>query len=406
MTADFVITDIDALYTMDDPTGVGELRESAVAVTNGLISWLGPASEAPTGVTVISARGCAVLPGLIDCHTHAAWAGSRAVEWEQRLAGADYSEILEAGGGILSTVRATRSASALELTALTAARLLRLRARGVTTVEVKSGYGLTAADEVKLLQAARDAGTQSDVEVLGTFLGAHTVPAEWRHDRQAYVEQVINEQLPMVDGLARFIDVYVDRGAFTVGEGRRILEVGAEYGLIPRIHAEQVTHTGAAAMAAELGAATADHLEQIDDDGIAALAQAGTVAVLLPGAMLTLRDPSPPVEKLRAAGVPMAIASDLNPGTSAVHDLWACATLACWQMRTTVAEALRGITVNAALALRLDDRGVVRVGLRADLVVVEPAPGEPVTAGGLVQHLGGNTVRHVIRGGRLSGRGS
>ncbi len=402
MSADLVITEIDALYTMDHDFGVGEHQGAAVAIADGLISWLGPANDAPTGTTVLSASGCAVLPGLIDCHTHAAWAGSRAVEWEQRLAGADYSEILEAGGGILSTVRASREAGLDQLTALTAARLARMRSRGVTTVEVKSGYGLTPDDELKLLRAGHQAGQQADVDVFGTFLGAHTVPAEWRHDRQRYVQQVIHDQLPKVAEWARFIDVYVDRGAFTVAEGRAILAAGAKLGLIPRIHAEQVTYTGAAAMAAELGASSADHLEQIDDAGIAAMAASGTVAVLLPGAMLTLRDPSPPVAALRAAGVPMAIASDLNPGTSAVYDLWACATLACWQMRTTVAEALRGITVNAAQALRLDDRGVIRVGMRADLIVVEPAPGEPVTAGGLVQHLGGNTIHHVIRGGRLS----
>jgi imidazolonepropionase len=402
VSTDLVITEIDALYTMDDDSGVGEQRGAAVAIQDGLIRWVGPSNDAPTGTMTVSARGCAVLPGLIDCHTHAAWAGSRAVEWEQRLAGANYSEILEAGGGILSTVRTSREASLDTLTALTAARLTRMRSRGVTTAEVKSGYGLNPQDELKQLRAAHQAGKQADVDVLGTFLGAHTVPAEWRHDRKRYIQQVMVEQIPKVAQLARFIDVYVDRGAFTVDEGRAILEAGATFGLIPRIHAEQVTYTGAAAMAAQLGASSADHLEQIDAAGIAAMAASGTVAVLLPGAMLTLRDPSPPVAAFREAGVPMAIASDLNPGTSTVYDLWACATLACWQMQTTVAEALRGITVNAARALRLDDRGVVRVGLRADLVVVEPAPGEPVTAGGLVQHLGGNTIRHVIRGGRLS----
>ena len=212
MSADLVITEIDALYTMDHDSEVGEQRGAAVAIVDGLISWLGPAKDAPTGTTVESARGCAVLPGLIDCHTHAAWAGSRAVEWEQRLAGANYSEILEAGGGILSTVRASREVGLDELTALTAARLTRMRARGVTTAEVKSGYGLNPDDELKQLRAAHEAGKLADVDVLGTFLGAHTVPAEWRHDRARYIQQVIHEQLPKVAPLARFIDVYVDRG--------------------------------------------------------------------------------------------------------------------------------------------------------------------------------------------------
>ena len=403
---DLLIDGIDALLTMlppaEAPPATGSTQPQALAVRDGRIAWIGPSNAAPPAETTIDATGAVVMPGLVDCHTHLVWAGSRSEEWEQRLAGADYSAILEAGGGILSTVRHSRAASSDELTDLAVQRLDGMRARGVTTVEVKSGYGLDPESEVKLLRAALAAGERADMSVIATFLGAHTVPAEWRHDRASYVRQLVEEQIPAVAGLARFIDIYVDRGAFTVDEARTILAAGKRHGLIPRVHAEQVTHTGAAALAAQMGASSADHLEQLDADGIAAMAAAGTVAVLLPGAMLTLGDPPPPVAALREAGVPMAVATDLNPGTSAVHDLWACATFACWQMGLTVDEALRGITAHAARALCLEDRGVLRVGARADIIVVDPAPGEPAAGASLVQHLGANRLRARVRGGRLT----
>ena len=239
------------------------------------------------------------------------------------------------------------------------------------------------------------------MRVLPTFLGAHTVPAELRGDREAYVRQVVEEQLPAVQGLAAFADVYVDRGAFTVEEGRRILTAARQAGLQLRVHAEQVEYTGVAAMAAELGALSADHLERLDDAGVQAMARAGTVANLLPGAMLYLRDPPPPVAALRAAGVPMAVSTDLNPGTSPVTDLWAAATLACLTMGLTVEEAVVGITRNGARALGLHDVGIIRPGARADLALFHPAPGEPATVDPMVQYLVGRRASVVVRGGRV-----
>lgn len=395
---DVVIRDLPLLLTMDPSIGegpLGALTNAAIHLMDGLVAWVGPTVHAPKASEEVDGSGFVALPGLVDCHTHAVWAGSRADEFRRRLAGENYSDILLAGGGILSTVRATREATEEELASLATERLRRMRAKGVTTVEVKSGYGLEAEAERRLLKAALQAGEAADVRVLTTFLGAHTVPAEWRHDPDAYVDQVVEVQLPRVSDVADFIDVYVDRGAFTVTQGERILAAGKAAGLIPRVHAEQVVHTGAAAMAAALGATSADHLEQLDDDGVAAMAEHGTVAVLLPGAMIYLQDPPPPVAKLRAAGVPMAVATDLNPGTSPIDDLWSCATLACLTMGLTMEEALLGITANAAAALGRSDLGRLAPGCVGEVVLARPRPGEPPDVGGLVQHLGAPQVRIV-----------
>ncbi len=387
-----------SLLTMDPELGdgpLGAVPDGSVLIDGGRVAWIGPTAAAPAAEHRIDAGGRLGMPALVDCHTHAVWAGSRADEWRRRLAGEDYSAILEAGGGILSTVTATRAASDEQLVDLCTGRLRRMRAKGVGTIEIKSGYGLSPHHEARLLRAARAAGEAAGMRVMTTFLGAHTVPAELRHDRSAYVRQIIEQQLPAVRGLADFVDVYVDRGAFTVDEGRAILQAGAAAGLTPRIHAEQVTYTGAAAMAAQLRASSADHLERIDAAGIAALAAAGTVAVLLPGAMLYLRDPSPPVAELRAAGVPLAVATDLNPGTSPIEDLWTCATLACLHMGLTVEEALRGITVEAARALGRSDVGVLRPGAVGEVLMVTPRPGEGPDPAALLQHLGAPDVEWV-----------
>ena len=330
----------------------------------------------------------------MDCHTHAAWAGSRADEFERRLAGASYTEILEAGGGILSTVRSTREADLAELTRLLRARLRGMRARGVTTVEVKSGYGLSPRVERRLLQAIQAAS--DTVRVSATFLGAHAVPEEFRGRRQDYVRQVIEEQLPACAGLADAIDVYCDRGAFELDEAVAILAAGRAQGLAIRAHAEQVAWTGIAAAAARMGALSVEHLERIDDDGIEALAEHGTIAVMLPGAQLYLRDVSPPTAALRAAKVPMAVATDLNPGSSPVHDLWTAATLATILQGLTVEEAILGITRHAARALGRPELGWLGPGSVGDLVVCRPAPGEPATASTLIQHLGGHRVEAVV----------
>ncbi|MCB9677040.1 MAG: imidazolonepropionase [Alphaproteobacteria bacterium] len=396
---DTLITGIDTLLTMDPSVGegpLGVLHDVSVHVDGSEITWIGPASDAPSARETIDGTGCIALPGLVDCHTHAVWAGSRADEFEKRLAGASYTSILEGGGGILSTVRASRAASEEQLAAGCASRLARMRARGVGTVEVKSGYGLEPAAELKLIQAARRAGKLTGVRVFPTFLGAHAIPPDWRSDREGYVEQVIEDQLPIVAQYASFIDVYVDDGAFTVEEGERILRAGMACGLKPRVHAEQIAYTGAAAMAARLGALSADHLERLDDAGVAAMAASGTIAGLLPGAMLYLRDTPPPVAKLREAGVPLAIATDLNPGSSPVDDLWACATLACLTMGLTVEEALRGITCVAADALGQPDLGRLRVGSPGPVVLVRPPPSEAPHPAVLVQHFGCPRIEAVV----------
>lgn len=401
---DVVILGIDRLLPMV-PGQAGRplsvIEGGAVGIRGGEVSWVGPSADAPSAKHTIDGSGCVGLPGLVDCHTHAVWAGSRAGEWRRRLAGASYAEILESGGGIHATVRATRGASDQELVDGCAARLASALDRGITTVEVKSGYGLSPAEERRCLVAARGAGERVGVRVVRTFLGAHTVPAELAADRDGYVRSVIEEQIPAIRDVADFADAFIDRGAFTLDEGARILRAAASAGLKIKVHAEQLSVTGAAALAAELGAVSVDHLERLPPEVAPALARAGTVAVLLPGACLYLRDPSPPVDALRAAGVPMAVATDLNPGSSPIGDLWACATLACVLMGLTIEEALVGITRNAALALDRPDLGVIRVGSPADLVLMTPPAGEPVHEDALIQRLDGHRAELVIVGGQV-----
>jgi imidazolonepropionase len=386
-----LVTDIDLLLTMEPGLGegpLGALSDAAVWVEGDEVRWVGPRAQAPdlgAKAHVLSARGCVVLPGLVDCHTHAVWAGSRSDEFRARLAGESYTSILQRGGGILSTVAATRDALEDDLVRWGAERLRMLASRGVTTVEIKSGYGLSPEAELKLLRAARQAGEVASVRVLRTFLGAHAIPAEWRHDRDGYVAQVIDEQLPLC----------------APEEGERILSAGKAWGLDLKVHAEQVIYTGAAAMAAKLGARSADHLERIDDAGIEAMARHGTVAVMLPGAMLYLKDAAPPVARLREAGVPMALATDLNPGSSPLYDPWAAATLACVTMGMTVEEALLGLTRHAASALGRRELGVLRPGSAGDLVVMRPPPGETPSPGALVQPFGGATLAAICRAGVL-----
>jgi len=374
------------------------MEDAGVAFVEGEVAWIGPSAHAPDAEDVVDGGGLVGLPGLVDPHTHAVWAGSRADEFRRRLSGVPYSEILEAGGGILSTVAATRAAPRDELADLARARLAGLLRHGVTTVEVKSGYGLNPEAEVRLLNAAWDCG--DTVRVVPTFLGAHTIPTEWRHDRDAYVRQIIEEQLPACAPLAEFIDVYCDRGAFTLDEAVAILRAGKASGLRIKCHAEQVTHTGIAAAAAELGAVSLEHLEQIDTAGIAAMAAAGTIAVLLPGAQLFLRDAAPPVAALREAGVPLALGTDLNPGSSPVHDPWTVATLACLTQGFTIEEAVLGCTRVAGEALGRADLGWLGRESVGDMALFAPPPGEPPGMSALVQHVGATRAAVVIRDGQ------
>ena len=375
----------------------------AVAVDGDRIAWAGPAAALPAGASAAvtwPVGGRVVTPGLVDCHTHLLFGGDRAGEWEQRLAGAGYEVIAAAGGGIGSTVRATRNASDDELLAGAATRAAALAARGVTTVEVKSGYGLDFDTELRMLRLARRLPELVPVDVVTTFLGAHTVPPELAGDADAYITFVCDEVLPAVaaEGLADAVDGFCERIAFDAGQLDRVFAAAGRLGLPVKLHADQLSDGGGAALAARHRALSADHLEHASPEGVAALAESGTVAVLLPGAAYVLRDDAvPPVDALRRAGVPMAVATDCNPGTSPLVSLPLALHLACTRFGLTVAEAIAGATEHAARALGLaGEAGVLAPGARADLVVWDadhPAQ--------LVYWVGLDPVAAVVKRGRF-----
>jgi imidazolonepropionase len=395
---DLLVHDVDELLTMDEGEGqLGLRRGVSLAFRAGRLVWVGSPERAPESRERVDGRGCIGLPGLVDAHTHSLFAGSRAEEFQRRLGGVPYTTLLEQGGGILSTVRATRAASDEDLASTLSARLQHFLEQGVTHVEVKTGYALDLEHELRCLELLTS--RRWPVRVSPTFLGAHTVPAEWRPDREGYVAFLLGEVLPRAARLAEFVDVYCDRGAFTLQDTRAILEAGLALGLKGRVHAEQVQHTGAAALAAELGCTSADHLERLDPEVVAALGASDTVAVLLPGAMLYLRDPPPPVAALREAGVPLAVATDFNPGSSPVRSLLGCATLSCLTMGLSVEEALLGITRNAGRALGRPELGWLGPGSAADLALFRPPPGEPSAHASLIQYLGGHRAEVVVRDG-------
>jgi len=387
--------------------GFPVIDNGAVVCGGDRILWVGREGEWPDGLApgegaeVVDAGGGVVMPGLVDCHTHLVFAGSRAGEFAARLEGATYEEILAAGGGILGTVAATRASSLDELTGRARGRMRQLLACGVTTVEVKSGYGLDLATELKLLEAARSLGEEGPQDVVPTFLGAHAVPPERREERQRYVEEVIEEMIPAVveQGLARFCDVFCEPGlAFDVEESRRVLAAARRAGLGLKVHADQLTAGGGGRLAGELGATSAEHLEFVDEAGIAAMARAGTVAVLLPGAAYFLDAPAPPVEALREGNVPIALATDLNPGSSPTANLLLMASMACVRWRMTVTAALTAITANAAAALGLGaDRGRLEPGMRADIAVFDVPDHRD-----LVYWFGHAPGRVVVKDGRLT----
>jgi imidazolonepropionase len=372
---DLVLTDVRIATMRQDGVAYGAVDDGAIAISGDRIAWVGPAGDLPTdyaGETHSLARRW-VTPGLIDCHTHLVFAGNRAAEFEQRLAGASYEAIAAAGGGIMSTVRATRAASAAQLAAESLPRLAALRAEGVTTVEIKSGYGLETDTELRMLEVARGLGEHHDVSVRTTFLGAHAVPADWSGDADAYLAHVCDDVLPAAAaaGLVDAVDAYCERIAFSPRQVAVLFERAAELGLPVKLHADQLSDTGGAALAARYGALSADHLEYTTQDGVDALAAAGSVAVLLPGAFLTLRETRlPPVAELRRARVPVAVATDCNPGTSPVCSLLAALHLGSALFRLTPEECLAGATREAARALGiLDECGTIEAGKRADLVV-------------------------------------
>ena len=316
-----------------------------------------------------------ITPGLIDCHTHLVYGGDRAQEFEQRLQGTSYEEIARAGGGIASTVKATRAASAEELQAQSVKRLRALLAEGVTTVEIKSGYGLALAQERKTMQVARALGQGQPVEVRTTFLGAHAIPPEFAGRVEDYVDEVLH-MLPLLhaEGLVDAVDAFCERIAFSPAQTERVFAAAQALGLPVKLHADQLSDSGGAQLAARYGAISCDHLEWLSEAGAAAMAKAGSVAVLLPGAFYFLRETKlPPVDLMRAYGVPMAISTDCNPGSSPCTSLLLMLNMACTLFRLTPEEALAGVTRHAAQALGLPDRGMIAPGLRADFVLWDVA---------------------------------
>lgn len=389
------------LATMEGD-GYGEIRDAAIAIREGHITWIGSRTELPAvrPTTEHDGGGCWVTPGLIDCHTHVVHAGTRSNEFEARLNGASYEDIARAGGGIMSTVRATRAASEDALLEQSLKRVRRLLDEGVTTLEIKSGYGLDLDNERKMLRVARRIGERVPVRVRTTFLGAHALPAEYTGRADDYIGCVCEEMLPALaaEGLVDAVDAFCETIGFSTAQTERVFETAHGLGLPVKLHAEQLSDQRGAALVARFGGLSADHLEYVSEEGVAAMAAAGTVAVLLPGAFYFLRETQrPPLRSLRAAGVPLALATDCNPGTSPMTSLLLAMNMGCTLFRLTPQEALAGVTLHAARALGMQDEvGSLRVGKRADFVLWEvERPAD------LAYAIGGNPCRSVVFDGRM-----
>lgn len=383
---------------------LGLIERGALAVKDDKIVWVGPMDAWPSQAPDLicddqyDCEGALITPGLIDCHTHLIFAGHRAHEFEMRLNGASYEDIARAGGGIFSTVRLTREADDAQLFSQANVRVHALMNEGVTTIEIKSGYGLNIETELKMLRVARRLGERNALTVRTTFLGAHAVPPEFSGRADAYVDWVCHEMLPAVvaEGLADAVDAFCENIGFTPAQTRRFFEAAKQHRLPVKLHAEQLSDQQGAVLAAEFGALSADHLEYLDERGVRALANSGTVAVLLPGAYYFLRETQlPPIAALRRQHVPMAVASDLNPGTSPIVSLLASMHMAATLFRLTPIEVLRGVTVNAARALGLEQsQGTLAAGMRADFCVWDiDAPAE------LCYWMGGVKPAQVVFGG-------
>ena len=391
------------LATMTGADSYGAVRDGALGVNDGRIAWVGPMHSLPrdaSAVRMLDGGGRWLTPGLIDCHTHLVYAGNRAEEFEARLKGATYEAIAGSGGGINATVRATRAATESELVTQSRPRLAALAAEGVTTVEIKSGYGLDTETECKLLRAAKRLAAEVGVDVRTTLLAAHALPPEFSGRADEYIELVCREMIPAVvaERLADAVDAFCETIGFTPQQTRRVFTAAREYGLRVKLHADQLSDLGGAALAAEFDALSADHLEYSNDEGVAALSRSGTVAVLLPGAFYALRETQlPPIAALRAHRVPIAIATDCNPGTSPVTSLLLMLNMACTLFRLTPEEALAGITRHAARALGLDDRGTLAIGKRADLALWDIAGPEE-----LAYRIGANPCVGTVRGGTVT----
>ena len=401
---DHLIVDCRLASLCDTGISYGAVERAALGWKDGRITFAAAQSELPGAPDslaphVESIGNAWVTPGLIDCHTHLVFAGNRAAEFEMRLNGASYEEIARAGGGIVSTVMKTRAASEDELLAESLPRARALVADGVTTIEIKSGYGLDTASEAKMLMCARRIGAELGIGVRTTFLGAHALPPEFAGRQSDYVDEVCIRMLPAVvrAGLADAVDAFCETIAFTPMETRRVFETARALGVPVKLHADQLSDSGGAALAAEFGALSADHLEYTSEDGVRAMAASGSVAVMLPAAFYVLRETQlPPIDRFRDCGVPLAVASDANPGTSPLLSLRQAMNMACTLFRMTPEEALRGVTVNAARALGLGDRGTLEAGKRADFVVWDiDHPAE------LCYWIGGAFARRVISGGEI-----
>jgi imidazolonepropionase len=381
--------------------GLGIVERSAVAAKDGRIAFAGPAADLPTGWDArhrVALDGRWVTPGLVDCHTHLVYAGERAHEFELRLAGASYEDIARAGGGIVSTVKSTRAASEDDLVRASLPRLDRLLAEGVTTIEIKSGYGLDSKTEMRMLRAARRLAQEREVVVVTSFLGAHALPPEANGDKEQYIGEVCS-MIPAIarERLADGVDAFCENIAFSPQQTARVFAAAQEAGLPVKLHADQLSNLHGAKLAAEHGALSADHLEYTDKDGVAAMARSGTVAVLLPGAFYVLREKQvPPVDELRGQRVPMAVATDCNPGTSPITSLLVVMNMAATLFRLTVDETVAGVTREAARALgRLDEIGTLEPGKWCDLAIWDiERPAE------LVYRIGFNPLHaRVWRGG-------
>lgn len=375
-----ILKNISYLATCKDEGEQGDIHpiiNAAVAWKDGTIQWVGAESEMPDKYAdqeSYNAEGKMVIPGLVDCHTHLAFGGWRPDEFAMRVGGESYLDIAKSGGGILSTVKATRTASEEELYQKAAGFLDQMVKLGITTVECKSGYGLSVEDELKTLRVYRQLAEEQPLEIVSTFLGAHTIPPEYKNDRRGYIDLLVKELIPTVAGeeLAEFCDVFAEDSAFSIEESREILVAGQAAGLSPKLHADQLTSCGGAELAAEVEAASADHLEKISDTGIAAMAEAGVVGVTLPLASLYTQEEALNCRKLVEGGVEVAVATDFNPGSAPSYDLPLAMMLTCNQGRLTPTEVLKGATIYAAKAIhRNRETGSIEKGKRADLAVID-----------------------------------